>query len=164
MAFRSTLLILVLAGSSWLHEASATERPGDAVLADALEQHASAVTALERDLLALIEMAPREERFDLYRTYNALIGAWVQVDRLQTLLDSVAAASDSDEAEIRAALRDHAQFALWQLDEAGADLERNRRRVERADALRIDGVVRSLLAQVRATISGYWLAVMPPST
>lgn len=161
MAYRSTALCLLLAWSFWLQGARASEGPADAFLADALEQHAGAVAAVERDLLASIEIAPREARFELYRTYNALIGAWVQVDRLQALLDALAAASDADEAGIRAELRDHARFALGELDQAAAALEGEGPRVE---PLRIHDTIRGLLEQVHATISRYWLAVMPPST
>jgi hypothetical protein len=160
VVFRSTLPVLVLAAACWLHPADAAERPEDAAVAGALEQYAGAVTALECELLALAGIAPAEDGFDLYRTYNALLGAWVQVDRLQTLLDSMATTSATGEPAIRDALHEHLQFTLGQLDEAVADLDRD----ERPGAPRIAADVRSLLTQVRATIARYWLAVMPPST
>jgi predicted GNAT superfamily acetyltransferase len=102
----------------------------------------------------LIKAASAEERFDLYWTYNHLTGAWVQVDFLQTLLKrAVAASSYSDESRTRTMLRDQAQFVLWELDQAITDLEQNMPEVKRPKQLRINEALRSLLSEVRMTVT-----------
>src|ERR1700692_4588220 len=132
MTFRLSLLLLLFASAPCLPMAHASERVGDATYLYELERNASAVTALEKEFLSLIEAAPGEERFDLYWTYNHLTGAWVQVDFLQTLLKrAVAASSYPDESRTRTTLRDQAQFVLWELDQAITDLEQNMPEVKR---------------------------------
>ncbi|HWZ74322.1 MAG TPA: hypothetical protein VN326_22950 [Casimicrobiaceae bacterium] len=135
--------------------AHGAERVGEATYLYELERYARAVIGLEKEFLPLIEAASGEERFDLYWTYNHLTGAWTQVDFLQTLLRlSVAAASDSDEEMTRTALRDQAQFVLWELDYAIADLARNVSEVSGPNQLRINEALRSLLSEVRTTANG----------
>ena len=154
MTFRLSLLLLLFASAPCLPMAHASGRVGDATYLYELEQYTSAVTALEKESLSLIEAASGEESFALYWTYNHLTGAWVQVDFLQSLLkSSVAASSDSDELKIRTTLRDQAQFVLWELDQATTDLEQNIPEVEQPSRLRIDGALRSLLSEVRTTVN-----------
>jgi len=163
MATRSRLLLLLAVWMACSAGAESTGQPGDAPVASELERHESAVIVLEHELLALIEVAPQEERFDLYWTYNALIGAWVQVDRLQALLESASLGPMSSGAAL-AAIREQAQFTLWEIGEADRRLAARHFRLERTDASRIKDAVRSLLWGVHTTIGRYWLAVMPPST
>jgi hypothetical protein len=154
MAFRLNSLLLLFACAPYLPIAHGTERAGDATYLYELEQYAHAVTGLEKEFLSLIEAASREERFNLYWTYNHLTGAWVQVDFLQTLLElSVAAPSYSDEEVTRTTLRDQAQFVLWEFDHAIIDLEQNIPEVRRLNHLRINEALRSLLSEVRTTVN-----------
>jgi len=153
MTIRSIPLLLLFACALCPPTAYAVERLGDATYVYELGRHADAVTALERDYLSLIESAPREERFDLYRNYDRLMGTWRQVDFLQTLLDvAVDATARPDEEAIRSALRDHAQYVLWELDSAIAGLEEDSLEPRRSTYLEVDTGCRSLLANVRATI------------
>lgn len=146
--------MLLFACAPYLPMAHGTERVGDATYVYQLEQYASAATGLERDLLSLIETASGEERFNLYWTYNQLMGAWLQVDFLQTLLDrSVATASHSAEEEVRTTLRDQAQFVLWELDHSITDLEQSMSEVKRLNYSRVNEVLRSLLSEVRTTVN-----------
>ena len=154
MAFRLNSLLLLFACAPYLPMAHATERVGDATYLYELEQYARAVDGLENEFISLIEAASDGERFNLYWTYNHLIGAWVQVDFLQSLLErSVAAQSHSDEEEIRTSLRDQAQFVLWEFDQAINDLEQNLPEIKRLNHLRINEVFRSLLSEVRTTVN-----------
>lgn len=154
MTFRLSLLLLLVASAPCLPMAHASERVGDATYLYELERYASAVTALEKESLSLIEAASGEERFDLYWTYNHLTGAWVQVDFLQSLLKfSVTALSYSDELKTRTTLRDQAQFVLWELDRATTDLKQNIPEVEQPSRLRINGALSSLLSEVRTTVN-----------
>src|ERR1700680_5348054 len=116
MAFRLSLPLLLLGCALCLPMAHATARVGEATYLYELERYARAVTGLEKEFLSLVEAASGEERFDLYWTYNHLTGAWLQVDFLQTLLKLSVAASSYYEEKTRTALRDQAQFALWELD------------------------------------------------
>src|SRR5438874_5947904 len=121
---RLCLLLVLLACAPYLRPAHGSERVGDRLYVHAFEQHAAAVTALEDNLLALIETTPEDERLELYRTYNQLMGTWLQVDFLQSLLDaSIAALLPMEEEEIRTGLRDQAQFELWELDHAITNIE-----------------------------------------
>jgi len=98
--------------------AQGAERLADALATYALQERTAVADGLERDILAVIDSSPNEDRFELYRTYNQLMGTWVQVDLSQTLVaQAVAATSPSEEEKIRTTLRDQAQFALWDLDE-----------------------------------------------
>jgi hypothetical protein len=155
MTFRLSLLLLLFASALCLPMVHASQRVGDATYLYDLERYASAVTALEKEFLSLIEAAPGEESFDLYWTYNHLTGAWVQVDFLQSLLKfSVTASSYSDELKTRTTLRDQAQFVLWELDHADTDLAQNVPEVKRPSDLRINESLRSLLSEVRTTVNG----------
>jgi len=127
---------------------------GDASHAYALERHAESVIAFESDFLSVLVTVPDEDRFNLYRSYNHLMGAWAQVALSQALLElSVSATSPSDEEELRTTLRDQAQFALWDLDDTRERLERNIPDVARADQVRINEAARSVLLEVRVTIN-----------
>jgi hypothetical protein len=153
MAFLVRLLLMLVICASSLRPALGAERAGDAVLMYALQDHTEVASALETDILTLIESAPDEDRFDLYRTYDQFMGAWIQVDLLQTLLErSVLATSPSAEEEIRTDLRDHARFALWELDEARMNLERNVPVGDRQEHFRINEAIRSLLSEARNII------------
>src|SRR5919201_1324228 len=116
MAFRALPLLLIacaLVGTP----VQAIVRAGDAANDDALEAHARAVANVEREFLTLIDIAPDAERFELYRMLDQFMGAWVQVDALHALLDrAIAAVESDDEASARSALRDQADFVLWDLD------------------------------------------------
>jgi hypothetical protein len=154
MAFRLNSVLLFFACAPYLPVAYGTERVGDATYIYDFGQYTRAVIDLEREFLSLIEGASDEERFHLYWKYNHLVGAWVQVNYLQSLLArSVAAQSYSYEQEIRTTLRDQAQFVLWEVDHAITDLEQNMLGVRRLNPLRIDEVVRSLLSEVRTTVN-----------
>ena len=151
---RWCLLLLLLACAPYLRLAHGSERVGDAVHVHAFEQHAAAVKALEDNLLALIETTPEDERFELYRTYNQLMGTWLQMDFLQGLLDaSIAALLPIEEEEVRTSLRDQAQFTLCELDHAIANIDQNLAELDRPRDLRVNEEVRSLLSGIRATVS-----------
>ena len=148
---RSIALLLLLACAPYVPTATGTERL--AIYVYDLGQHADSVTALEDEYLLLIESASGDERFNLYRNYDRLMGTWLQVDFLQSLLDrAVEAASDLDEEETRSMLRDHAQFTLWELDGAIAGLEESSAEAQRWTDSRINERSRSLLSDVRRTV------------
>jgi hypothetical protein len=150
---RLSSLPMLLAWSCCAHVAHATERPGDIAMAAALRKYSVAALAVQRDYLSLSEAASGEERFNLYWTHNQSVGTWQQIEYLRTSLDlSVAATSAADEQRIRAALRDQAQFALWELDQNIAHLGRGTAKVNRPEYFRLSEVQRSLLQNVRATV------------
>ena len=154
MAIRSISLLLLFACAPYVPTAQGTERLGDATYVYELEQYANAVTTLENNYLSLIESASGEERFNLYRNYNQLMGAWLQVDFVQTLLDlAVAATSRSDEEETRTMLLDHARYILWELDHAIADLDENTPDSQWLNQLWVNEGVHSLLSGVRITVN-----------
>ena len=133
--------------------AQAVERLGDAENASELEQRAISVAAVQRGLLSLAEAASDEESFNLYRTYDESMGTWLQVEFLRTLLDlSMAATSAVDELKSRIDLRDHARFALWELDQTISHLDENVAEVAQAEHLRLIEVLRSLLMSTRNTV------------
>jgi hypothetical protein len=102
----------------------------------------------------LAEAASGEERFNLYRTYDESIGAWLQVEFVRTLLDlSIAATASSDEQRFRTDLRDHARYALWELDQNISHLGKSIPEVEQSEHLRLIQVLRSLLLQARITVN-----------
>lgn len=144
------LMLLAVCASGW-RLAHGAERVGDALVISALHDRTEVVAVLEENILALIDRSPHEDRFDLYRTYNRLMGTWVQVELSQALVDDAAAAtSPSEEEAIRTTLHDQAQFALWELDDALAYLERNAPHADRGEYLRIIENVRSLLSETKA--------------
>jgi hypothetical protein len=154
MAFRLNSVLLLFACAPYMPMAHGTERVGDAIYIHDLGQYTRAVIDLEREFLYLIEGASSEERFNLYWTYNHLMGAWVQVSYLQSLLElSVVAQSYADEQEIRTTLRDQTQFVLWDLNHTITDLDQNILEIKRLNPSRIDVVLRTLLAEVRMTVS-----------
>ena len=154
MAHLLRLLVLLVIGAPGLHLAQAAERAGDALVTYALHDRSEVLDALERDILTLIESRPDEDRFDLYRTYDQLMGTWVQVDLAETLVEqAVSATSPSEEEEIRATLRDQAQFVMWEFDNALAYLERNAPGANQPDYLRINEAIRSLLSETKTIIS-----------
>jgi hypothetical protein len=129
------------------------ERVGDAVAMYALQDRARIVDDLGRALLVSIEASTDEDRFDLYRTYNQLSGTWIQMQLAQTLIGEAASAqSSSDEARIRTTLRDQAQYALWELDDARSYLERNAPPPERREPFRINEAIRALLSDTRTIV------------
>ena len=152
MAARRTLLItlcLLLTAA-----APAFERLDDAAHDAALERHARRVAAIEREILALVAIAPVTERFELYRTYNRLVGTWVQVDTLHALLDrAVTAVSLPDDIALRNGVADQAQFVLGELDEAEADHLPSGIIAPRPDHARIDSEIRTLLGEIRTTVA-----------
>jgi len=133
--------------------AQGVERFGDAENASELQQRAISVTAVQRGLLSLAEAASGEEGFNLYRTYDESMGTWLQVEFVRTLLDlSIAATSASDEHKFRTDLRDHARFALWELDQNIGHLSESIAEVEQWEHLRLIRVLRSLLMSARTTV------------
>jgi hypothetical protein len=146
--------MIVLGLATWPPAAHALERPGDADNAKALRRSTVSVTATQKELLALAEAAPRGERFELYRTYDDSKGTWLQVAFLRTLLDAaIAARSSSDELRFRTNLRDHARYAVWELDQNIAHLDASTAKYESARLLRMIKLLRSSSADVRATIT-----------
>jgi hypothetical protein len=108
------------------------------------------VDQIEAQLLTLIDASPGEARFELYRTYHQLTGTWLQMELSQTLLDEAAAAESlSEETTIRTTLRDQTQYALWELDDARASLERSSPAPEQREHYRINAAIRALLADAR---------------
>jgi hypothetical protein len=131
--------------------ADGAERAGDALSRDALQDRGRMADQIEAELLALIDASPDEDRFELYRTYHQLTGTWLQMELSQTLLgQAVAAGSLADETGIRITLRDQTQYALWELDDARASLERSAPPPEQREHYRINAAIRVLLADARA--------------
>ena len=150
---RPSLVLVMFACTCCLPVAQAVERLGDAENASELQQRAISVAAVQRGLLSLAEAASGEQSFDLYRTYDESIGTWLQVEFLRTLLDlSIAATSAVDERKSRIDLRDHARFALWELDQTISHLDENVAEVAQAEHLRLIQVLRSLLMSTRTTV------------
>jgi len=138
---------------AWAGSSEAIERPGDAHSARDLERRTTVVTAIQRDLLAIAEGAPRGEQFELYRTYDESMGTWLQVGFLRTLLNaSIAAKSSAEELRLRTDLRDHARYALWELDQNIAHLDAGIAEDGRTPYLRLIKALRSSLVNVRMTI------------
>jgi hypothetical protein len=144
---------VLIAWACWLPIAGAVERPGDATAANELHGRAQSAAVIQKQLLALAEGAPRDEQFELYRTYDDAIGAWLQIEFVRRLLDaSIAAKSSGDEQGFRTDLRDHARFALWQLDQHIANLDANIANGGPAEYLRLVGILRSLAAEARTSV------------
>ena len=144
---------VLLAWICCLPLAQAVERPGDVSDASELRGRALAATAIQSQLLAMAESAPQDEQFDLYRAYDDSIGAWLQVEFVRSLLDaSIAAISTADEQRFRTDLRDHARFAVWELDQNIANLDASVASDGRADYLDLIRLLRSLAAEVRMTV------------
>jgi hypothetical protein len=102
----------------------------------------------------MTEVASGEERFNLYWTYNQSVGTWRQVEFTRALLElSVAATSPSREQALRAAVRDQARFALWELDQSIAHLGRGTADINRAEYFRLNETLRSLLQEARTTVA-----------
>ena len=157
MPFRLSLLLLLFACASYLPVVHGTERVGDATYLYELEQYANAVSALETEFQSLIEVAPSEERFYLYWTYNHLTGSWFQIEHVRTQLElSVEAESYSDEESMRTTLRDQAEFVRWELGHAIDDLEQSMHEVRPPNSLSINEALRSLLSEVRTTVDRLW--------
>src|SRR5262245_47942948 len=157
-ALLGRLVVLLLAFAAASRAAHGTERVGDASLVYALEDRTEIASVLERDMLVLIERSSDEDRFELYVTYNRLVGAWAQVELAQELLEAgVSARSPAEEAEVRTTLRDQARFALWDLDETRVQLERNAQDADQQEHSRIRAAIAHLLAETR-TIIGRLLA------
>jgi len=149
---KSSLTLLLLAWASCLPLA-ASERPGDADNAKELRRSAVAVAGIQRQLRAMAESASREERFELYRTYDDSMGTWLQVAFLRTLLGAaIATRSPSDESRFRTNLRDHARYALWELDRNIAHLDASTAGHGSARYLRLIDALRSSSVKVRTTI------------
>lgn len=146
--------LLLVACMPFLSLAQGAERTGDTAFVDAYRDHARTAVALETETLFQIEIAPDEERFNLYRTYNRFLGTWLQVERLQAQLTAaVETDSAAAEDETRTALRDEAQFVLLELEQTAVDLERTLSELTRPDQLRLNHAILRLLVEVRATIS-----------
>ena len=152
-AYRPGFVLAMFAWACCLPVAQGFERFGDAENTSELQQRAISVTAVQRGLLSLAEVASGEEAFDLYRTYNESMGTWLQVEFLRTSLDlSIAATSAVDERKSRIDLRDHARFALWELDQNISHLDENVAEAEQAEHRRLIQVLRSLLMSTRSAV------------
>jgi hypothetical protein len=144
---------MLLVGTCCSPVAEGIERFGDAENASDLQQRAISVTSVQRGLLSLAEAASGEERFNLYRTYDESVGAWLQVEFVRALLDlSIAATASTDEQRFRTDLRDHANFVLWELDQNISHLGKSIPEVEQSEHLRLIQVLRFLLLQARITV------------
>jgi len=158
------LSALLLAGVLYGSVAWSAVRVGDATFVYELEAHANAMASLEEEFISSIDSASDEERFNLYRTYNLLMGTWLQVDLLEALLAaSIEAAPICDEEEIRTTLRNQVQFTRAEIDHAVVDLEHNVAAIKRYDHLRLNNALRSLLSSVRATVDRMIIDQRPPS-
>ena len=147
-------LMFVLACACGPSIATALERPGDTANADELRQRAIAAAAAQKSFLALIDAAPRKERFELYRTYDESMGPWVQVGFLRGVLDdAIAATSWTLELKLRADLRDQARYAVWEIDQNMASLDARIAEEKRARYLQPTKALRSALLNVRATVA-----------
>jgi len=148
---RGLSLVLPLLYATGIAAAHGAERAGDALARYALQDRGRLAEQMETELLALIDASPFADRFELYRTYNQLTGTWLQMQLSQKLLDEAAAAGSlSQETSIRTTLRDQAQYALWELDDARASLERSTPAPDRGEPYRINLAIRVLLADARA--------------
>ena len=97
MAHLVRLLVVLVVCAPCFRIAQGAERLVDALTMYALQERTAIADGLEKDILAVIENSPNEDRFDLYRTYNQLMGTWVQVDLSQTLVKQVVAATSPSE-------------------------------------------------------------------
>jgi hypothetical protein len=162
--FRFGLPALLFAGALHGPVAWSTVRADDATYVYELQAHANAMASLEEAFVSSIDSASDQERFNLYWTYNQLIGTWHQVDLLEAWLDaSIEAITTSDEEKMRAALRDQAQFTRAELDHAVDDLEHNAVSIRQYEPLRLNGALRSLLSSVRATVDRLMIDQCPPA-
>ena len=153
-AGRLRLSVIVLAWIGCVSLADALERRGDADNMEDLRRRAMAAATIHRDFLALIEAAPRKEKFELYRTYDESTGTWVQIGFLRDTLDaSIAASSWTVELKLRTDLRDEARYALWEVDQSIAYLDARIVEEKRARTLRLVKGLRSALLNVRATVT-----------
>jgi hypothetical protein len=151
VVFRFRLLFVACLALSGLAQGS--ERPGDTAFVDSSRQHARTALAVENEIRFLIVIAPDEERFTLYWTYDHFIETWLQVELLQEQLAlAIGADSASEEEEARTTLRDQAQFTLWELDQTEVDLQRSIPDLKRPDHVRINQAIRDLLVEVRPSI------------
>jgi hypothetical protein len=147
------LIVLLLAACA-APMAQAAEHVGDALFLYALQDRTAARHELERGLLALIDNSPDEDRFELYRSYDQLMGTWAQLDLSQALLaQAVATSSPAEEEKIRTMLRDQARFALWELEDARSYLQRNMPAANHLDHVRINQDIRSLLFSVEPLVA-----------
>jgi len=154
MATGSRLPFLLLACVLCNPFSQAASRPDDRVVERALETHSRMVTTIERSMLALIAIAPDGDRFDLYRAYDGFLGAWVQVDALQALLDRAITQADGDDEEAtRRTLRDQAEFTLGELDSAIVALADAAGSLRRPDDYDISVVARAELLRLRGTVA-----------
>ncbi|HSS69700.1 MAG TPA: hypothetical protein VLQ46_03500 [Casimicrobiaceae bacterium] len=153
-AGRLRLSVIVLAWIGCVGLADALERRGDADNMEDLRRRATAAATIHRDFLALIEAAPRKEKFELYRTYDESTGTWVQIGFLRDTLDaSIAASSWTVELKLRTDLRDQARYALWEVDQGIAYFDERIAEEKRARTLRLVKQLRSALLNVRATVT-----------
>jgi hypothetical protein len=146
--------LLLAACLAFPNLAQGAERLGDATFLGSYRQDARIAVTLEKELLFLIGIAPDEERFNLYWTYNHFMETWLQVELLQEQLALVIGAnSAAEEEETRTTLRDQGQFALWELEQTEMDLERSMTELKRPDHLQINQAIRQLFFEVRPTVS-----------
>ena len=149
-AVAAALLAICGAGTT---PAVALERPGDALHAYALEEHARAEAALVQELTRTIDGSAERDRFDLYRMSNQLCGTWSQVAFLQSLLElSAAVESPPLENALRATLRGQAQFVLWELGQADESLAQSAIEQPQPEHVRWTATIRAFLSQVAGTI------------
>ena len=116
-------LALVFAWACWALAAAAAERAGDARSASELRESAVRAIPLQGDLRHLAESASGKTQFELYRLYDEAMATALQIDRVRALLRAAVAAPERDEPRLRIDLRDHARYALWEVDQNIAGLD-----------------------------------------
>ena len=131
--------------------AAGSERVGDASNVYALQRHGDAEALLEREIGTVIDAAPADDRFDLYRAFNQLSGTWSQIELIDELLQASIAAGPSEEDDVRTTLRDQAAFVLWEIDDAEQLLSRDV--TQRSSSSASIGDIRAFFADVRKTVA-----------
>jgi len=138
---------IVLAWACWALAAGAVERAGDASSATELRERTIRVIPIQGDLRRLAESASGATAFELYRIYDEAMGTWLQIDQVRAVLRAAISASGPDERRLRIDLRDHARYALWEVDQNIADIDaRLGRDSPPPDARLLEGLRAALVA------------------
>ena len=105
-----------LAAGVLVTSALAVERSGDAGDARALRDIATELTALEEAMSVACRAVAADAQLDCYRARNRAGATRARTGWLRLLLDAAMAAPTPAEAALRVELREHAAFALGELD------------------------------------------------
>jgi hypothetical protein len=143
---------IVLAWSCWALAAEAAEGPDDARSASELREWTTRVIPIQRDLRLAAESASGDTQFELYRTYDLAAGTWLQIDLVRAVLGAAIAAQGSDAQRLRTDLRDHARYALWEVDQNIADLDARLGDDRPSPYLRLFEALRESLVATRMTL------------